>query len=88
MPGLQAPELQRLARQVWQRDPTPDEVARLRRLGAAWGRAPDVLTAAVADVQRYGWATAERHLRRHGVPAAERAVQRHLRRLRRYDAAA
>ena len=88
VPGLQAPELQRLAWQVWQRDPTPDEVARLRRLGAAWGRAPDVLTAAVADVQRYGWATAERHLRRHGVPAAERAVQRHLRRLRRYDAAA
>lgn len=88
VPGLQAPELRRLAQHIWQRDPTRAELTRLRSLGAAWGRAPDILSTALADAQRYGWATAEQNLRQRGGSAAERAVRQHLRRLRRSDTVA
>lgn len=87
VPSLQEAELRRLAWHIWQRDPTRAELTRLQRLGAVWGRAPDLLSTALADAQRYGWATAEQNLR-HPGGAAESAVRRHLRRLRRYDTGA
>jgi hypothetical protein len=87
VPGLLEPELRRLAQHIWQRDPMRAELTRLQRLGAVWGRAPDMLSSALADAQRYGWATVERNLRHLGG-AAESAVRRHLWRLRRHDTAA